>query len=118
MARFISSHKISLTGLLETKVKRNGLSRLYQNLCLGWCFTHNLDCHKGGRIIVAWKYEDLKIDIKRYHNQYIHVEVNPMLVKNSCVLCVLCNGKKAKTKLLNLSDSTTTRERRRLFGNN
>ena len=32
VARFISCHNISLFGLLETKVKRNGLGHLYQNI--------------------------------------------------------------------------------------
>ena len=51
--------------------------RLYQNICPEWYFTHNLDWHKGGRIIVAWKSEDLKVNIVSYHSQYIHLYITP-----------------------------------------
>lgn len=78
------------------------MGRLYQNICPGWCFTHNLDWHKGGRIIVAWKGEDMKVDIKRYHSQYIHLEVVP---SDSCkFMCTFVYGatdKQARQDMLN-----------------
>lgn len=37
--KFMSTHQVALFGLLETKVKIPNLGNLYQNLCLGWCFT-------------------------------------------------------------------------------
>ena len=63
VARFIANHNVSLLSLLETKVKRQGLGGLYQRLCPAWCFTHNLDWHKGGRIIVAWKSDLISVNI-------------------------------------------------------
>ena len=102
VARFISNHNISLFGLLETKVKRNNLGRLYQNICPGWCFTHNLDWHKGGRIIIAWKGEDIKVDIKRYHSQYIHLEVFPSFDKKfMCTFVYSATNKHIRQDLLN-----------------
>ena len=80
VTRFISSHNISLFSLLETKVKRQGLGALYQHFCPLWCFTHNLAWHnEGGRIIVAWKSDELKVDIKHCSSQLIHVEVTPIV---------------------------------------
>ena len=78
VARFISSHNISLFGLLETKVKRQGLGALYQRLCPSWCFTHNLAWHKGGSIIVAWKSDELKVHINWCSSQVIHIKVTPL----------------------------------------
>ena len=78
VARFISNHNINLFNLLETKVKRQGLGALYQRLCPSWCFTHNLDWHKGGRIIVSWKSNELSVDIRHCSSQVIHVDVSPL----------------------------------------
>ncbi|XP_057539564.1 uncharacterized protein LOC130817725 [Amaranthus tricolor] len=101
VARFISCHNISLFGLPKTKVKRNGLGRFHQNICLGWCFTHNPDWHRG-RIVVAWKSEEVKVDILTYHSQYIHLQVSPTVGSN--FLCTLVYGatdKNTRSELLN-----------------
>ena len=73
VARFISNHNINLFNLLETKVKRQGLGALYQRLCPAWCVTHNLNWHKGGRIIVAWKSDEISMDIRNCSSQVIRV---------------------------------------------
>ena len=77
MARFIGNHNISLFSLLEMKVKWQGIGALYQRICLSWCITHNLALHKGGRIIVAWKVEKMKVDIKFISSQIIHLVIYP-----------------------------------------
>ena len=77
MAHFIANHNISLFSLLETKVKRQGISALYQRICPSWCITHNLALHKGGRIIVAWKAKEIKVDIRFVSCQIIHLVVSP-----------------------------------------
>ena len=64
VTRFISNHNVSLFSLLETKVKRQGICALYQRICPSWCISCNLAHHKGGRIIVAWKAEEIKVDIR------------------------------------------------------
>jgi hypothetical protein len=63
VARFLSSHNISLIGLLETKIKRSGLGSLYLRVFPGWCLTSNLAWHDGGRIIIGWRSEDIQVDI-------------------------------------------------------
>ena len=100
VARFISCHNISLFGFLETKIKRNWLVRLYQKICLGWCFTHNLNWHRGGRIVVALKSEDVKVDILTYHSQYIHLEVSPTVDRN--FLCTFFYGATDKYRATNI----------------
>ena len=75
VARFIANHNISLFSLLETKVKRQGRGALYQRLCPSWCFTHNLDYRKGGRIIFAWKSDKIVVDIRYTSSQVIHMDV-------------------------------------------
>lgn len=58
LANFIRYNNISLIGILESKVKRAGLWALYLRVFPNWCITSNLDWHKGGRIVVAWRSED------------------------------------------------------------
>ena len=77
VARFIANHNISLFSILETKVKRQGIDALYRRIYLSWCITHNLALHKGGRIIVAWRAEEMKLDIRFVSSQIIHLIVNP-----------------------------------------
>ena len=100
VVRFISNHNISLFSLLETKVKRQGLDTLYQRLCPTWCFTHNLAWHKGGRIIVAWKSDELRVDIKHYNSRNIHVEVTPLVEeKLHCSFVYGASDKKGREEM-------------------
>ena len=55
MAHFLAQHNVNLFGLLETKVKQNKLGSLYQRLCPGRCFSHNLPWDNSERIIIGWK---------------------------------------------------------------
>lgn len=63
VAHFISHHKISMFGLLETKVKHHNLGQLYQRVCPGWCFTHNLAWSNSCRIIVVWQHDKVTFNV-------------------------------------------------------
>ena len=102
VARFISNHNINLFSLLNTKVKRQGLGAFYQRLCPSWCFTHNLDWHKGGRIIVAWKSDEISMDIRHCSSQIIHVDVNPLNGDNFSYSFIYgASDKKGREELFN-----------------
>ena len=104
--RFISNHNINLFSILETKVKQQGLSALYQRLCPSWWFTHNLDWHKGGRIIVALKSDEISVDIRHCSSQIIHMEVNPLNGENFSFSFVYgANDKKGREDLFNKLES-------------
>lgn len=59
----ISTHYIKLFSLLETKVKIPVMGILYQNLCVGWCFTTNSNCVGKGRIVVGWRPKAFPVDV-------------------------------------------------------
>ncbi|CAO2836368.1 unnamed protein product [Amaranthus hypochondriacus] len=63
LSRFLFAHNISLFSFLQTKVKRANLGCLYQNLCPGWCFSHNFAYHHSGRIIFGWKGSEMIVTI-------------------------------------------------------
>ena len=113
VAHFIANHNISLFSLLETKVKRQGISALYQRIYPSWCITHNLALHKGGRIIVAWRAEEMKVDIRFVSSQIIHLIVNPNVCDSfDCSFVYGATDKNDKgimlTELENI-DTTVTR---------
>ncbi|XP_048496207.1 uncharacterized protein LOC125495509 [Beta vulgaris subsp. vulgaris] len=72
---FISSHNVKLFGLLETRVKAPNLGSVYNNVCSGWCFSHNLSCHKNGRILIGWCPNSFTVDILQVNSQYIHCKI-------------------------------------------
>lgn len=61
---FISQHTVGVVRLLETKVKRPAMEKLYQVMFQNWCFTSNAAFHKDGRVILAWNPSVFTIDIK------------------------------------------------------
>jgi hypothetical protein len=63
LSRFLFAHNISLFSFLQTKVKSANLGCLYQNLCPGWCFSHNFAYHHSGRIIFGWKGSEMIVTI-------------------------------------------------------
>ena len=77
VGKFLFSHNISLVGLLETKIKQKGLGALYLRIISNWCIITNLAWHDGGRIIVGWKSEDIKVDVLHCSSQYIHIVGSP-----------------------------------------
>ena len=79
LSRFLVAHNISLFSFLETKVKMGYLGRLYQNLCPGWCFSHNLPYHHGVRIIFGWKGSEMNVNILFMSSQIVHLEITPII---------------------------------------
>lgn len=79
VARFLHQYNISLFGLLETKVKHPNLGQLYQRMCPGWGFSHNLAWSDKGRIIIWWKHEHMSVNIGLCSSQLMHLEVFPTM---------------------------------------
>ncbi|XP_062104432.1 uncharacterized protein LOC133815631 [Humulus lupulus] len=76
--QLISSKRMGLVSLLETKVKNKSMGVLYSSLFSGWCFTNNNPWVDKGRIIVAWNPNMYSIDIRECTNQLIHcLDQNP-----------------------------------------
>uniref|UniRef100_A0A803P1H3 DUF4283 domain-containing protein n=1 Tax=Cannabis sativa TaxID=3483 RepID=A0A803P1H3_CANSA len=73
--QLISSQKVGLVGLLETRVKARNLGALYLRMFSGWCFTSNNAWHKGGRIIVSWNPNSFDVNIIKCTSQLIHLFV-------------------------------------------
>ncbi|KAM3267567.1 hypothetical protein P3S67_032196 [Capsicum chacoense] len=72
MQMFLYQSKVSLFGLLETKIKRNRAHSASLNLCAGWSFTTNLSMHKGVSIWMVWNQEVYLVNIEGVTDQLIH----------------------------------------------
>lgn len=64
--QFIRTQKFGLVGLFETRVKVHKLGTLYQNVFDGWCFSSNIGCHPGGRIVLDWRPMVFQVQIRVY----------------------------------------------------
>ncbi|XP_074290911.1 uncharacterized protein LOC141617638 [Silene latifolia] len=72
---FLHHSEVILFGLLETRVKLGSLNKVAINICNGWSYTTNNNCHAGKRIWVLWKSQYLKVDIVERDDQYIHLKI-------------------------------------------
>ncbi|XP_062114379.1 uncharacterized protein LOC133825461 [Humulus lupulus] len=75
--KFILTKKISLVGLLETKVKAKKMGALFLNMFRDWCFTSNNAWFNNGRILLAWNPNVFSVDIRVCSSQCIHCWVVP-----------------------------------------
>ena len=69
----VQEHRISLLGLVETKVKAANNSSILQNLLRGWRVLHNYEYHPNGRIWVLWNPTVMDINLLHTLDQMVHV---------------------------------------------
>ena len=75
----ITSKKVGMASLLETKIKNKDMGKLYISLFHGWCFTTNNFWVDRGRIILAWNPHEFQVDIRDCSSQFIHCYVQRRL---------------------------------------
>ncbi|XP_062085454.1 uncharacterized protein LOC133791548 [Humulus lupulus] len=75
--KLINNKKISLVGLLETRVRAQNMGALFLRIFRDWCFTSNSAWHNNGRIIVAWDPTVFSMDIQFCTSQCIHCWIEP-----------------------------------------
>ena len=78
LSRFLVCHNVSIFSFLETKFKSANVGHLYQNLCPGWCFSHNLYYRHGGWIVFSWKGSEMDVRILFMSSQIVHLEITPV----------------------------------------
>ena len=71
----VFANKVSLLGLVETKVRSPKHLDLARNLLPGWKFFFNYSCHRLGRIWVAWDPLILSVSLLVSTTQLMHVSV-------------------------------------------
>lgn len=75
MKHFLLSQNAGLVGLVETKLKGDGVAQMYQRIFDGWCITSNFSKGPGGRILIAWIPQFFHVKVIEVQLQYIHLEV-------------------------------------------
>ena len=59
----IHVNKLSIIGILETKVKRQSFPNIAKDLLRGWKVVSNHHCHHNGRIWIMWNPDIVDVDI-------------------------------------------------------
>ena len=74
--KLLLQNKVSLAGLVETRVKSNNVRSVLQGIAPGWKALHNYDDSPKGRIWLIW--DDNWYEVKKITNsvQMLHCQVN------------------------------------------
>uniref|UniRef100_A0A2K2AH39 Uncharacterized protein n=1 Tax=Populus trichocarpa TaxID=3694 RepID=A0A2K2AH39_POPTR len=75
LRRLIHQERITLFGLVETRVKDKNKDNVSQFLLRSWSFLYNYDFSCRGRIWVCWNADTVKVDVFGMSDQAIHVSV-------------------------------------------
>lgn len=73
--QLIADNRISILGLLETRVKQAKASKISKNICHSWNWAFNYDTHINGRIWVGWNPNIWNLDVIFVSSQVIHCKV-------------------------------------------
>jgi hypothetical protein len=83
LRRLIHQERITLFGLVETRVRSKNKDNVSQLLLRNWSFLYNYDFSSRGRIWVCWNANTVKVDVLGMSDQDIHVSVT-ILATNIC----------------------------------
>jgi len=83
LRRLIHQERITLFGLVETRVRSKNKDNVSQLLLRNWSFLYNYDFSSRGRIWVCWNANTVKVDVLGMSDQAIHVSVT-ILATNIC----------------------------------
>ena len=90
--KFISSSRLSLLGILETKVRYGRRSHLARELLPGWSFLYNYNVTSHGRIWATWDPSVLSIQLLRSSVQLLHLSVSVKETHHFCICAELWAG--------------------------
>ncbi|XP_022842002.1 uncharacterized protein LOC111365698 [Olea europaea var. sylvestris] len=85
----ITSNRLSLCGLVETKVKEKNQNKVANAIFKSWSVLTNYNCSPLGRIWICWNPNDVDVLLVGCSAQAIHVRVNACNGTWSCVVSVV-----------------------------
>lgn len=91
---FLRSHKVSIAGLLETRVRECNFSRFIRNFD-GWEHVNNYDMSPNGRLLVIWKKEFVTVHCLARSSQMVHCLVKFNHGDVSCYITFVYAANKA-----------------------
>ena len=87
----VQENRVSLLGLVETKVSMENRISLSQNLFRGWSFLNNYSKHPNGRIWILWNPEISDVRLLYKSDQMIHVSAT-IIEKQTSFLATFVYG--------------------------
>ena len=88
---FVFTNKISLLGIMETKVRAAKSLKISRSILRNWRFLYNNDYHPNGRIWVAWDPSILDVKLEYASSQIMHTSVT-IIEKNYSFLASFVYG--------------------------
>lgn len=79
----LKNHKVSMAGLLETKVRECNFSRFIKFFA-GWEHVYNYDVCSFGRLLVIWNKAVISVTCLYRRNQMVHCYVTFIEARTSC----------------------------------
>lgn len=76
-----NDEKVSLIGLIETKIKREKLDQLANHMFAGWQYISNLDDHYNGRIWIIWRPDYYRVSLVNKSTQQVTCKVKFTLLQ-------------------------------------
>ncbi|GFZ21585.1 hypothetical protein Acr_29g0007470 [Actinidia rufa] len=70
--KHIRKHKVTVMGILETKLSKHRLEGIARKKFRGWAMTDNFQQHPNGRIMIMWKESMVNMEIIVSTDQVIH----------------------------------------------
>lgn len=86
--KLIQEHKLSLVGLVETKVKEVNKERVLRALATDWNVVCNYNHSLRGRIWVCWNPAKLDLSVISQNEQVIHCVVREIANSWSCIISI------------------------------
>lgn len=91
VGRFLKEHKVSVFGLLETKLEEGRLFDIMRWQFQNWHVVHNFHLHKAGRMAIIWNPALFHLDLLYTDPQVIHVRLR-CVVTTTTVLASFVYG--------------------------
>jgi hypothetical protein len=81
--------KVSILGLVETRVKQENLLKIHAAMVPGWEVIHNYSAHRLGRIWLCWDPNQVSIHPMHIHAQSITCKVTLVDQSSSWLLTIV-----------------------------
>lgn len=86
---FVHNNKLGLVGFLETKLRSDKLTSIYNRYFQQWLSLDNCDQHPRGRIWVLWREGEFKCTQLAHDKDFIHLHVQSIALQHQFHLTIV-----------------------------
>lgn len=94
--KMVKRLKVSILGLVETRVKLENLVRIQAAMFPGWGIIHNYSSHRLGRIWLCWDLGKVSVEAIHIHEQMITCKVTSTDGGGSWILSIVYGATRSR----------------------